>query len=76
VIASGTGQLLPGWPEIGAGCVLIGAALLIYFINRQAGRVLGTRWPWLKASQRIGAAFFIVLGIVLVVVGIVHLLWR
>ena len=56
------------------GCVLIGAAFLIYFMNQQAGRVLDIRRPWLKTSQRIGAAFFIALGIVMVVVGVTHLL--
>lgn len=74
MIASRTGQIPPGWPEIGAGCLLIGVALLIYFMNQQAGRLLGIRWPWLKTSQRIGAAMFIALGIFVVIVGVTQLL--
>ena len=56
------------------GVFLIGVALLIYFMNQQAGRLLGIRWPWLKTSQRIGAAMFIALGIFVVVVGVTQLL--
>ena len=69
----------PGWPEVGAGFFIIAVALWINFMNHRVGEILGVdRRPEfarrLRMSQRLGAGFFIALGVYEAVRGIVHLL--
>jgi hypothetical protein len=73
VIATTLGIVASGWPEVGFGLLIIAVAVLIHFGNRLASAALGTGGRH-RRMQRIGAGVFIALGILMVIVGVVHLL--